>query len=660
MPSLPSSRLSQSAFRPQRPKATLFPLKNWPADPKIANKLNQHLSILKTTVMKKLIFPAVAALALGLASCSSDEVNPGNGGGQPSFAQGGYAKVAINLPSQSGSSRAVSDGDQGKFDDGLASEYKVNKATLVLFQGGTEAGAKFHSAYNLPVSMEDYTPDDGSKNQITTTTRIVKRVNDGDLPGNQLYAMVILNGGDNVKVGSDNVNDVYIYGLKMTSSTTLSDFEKLKVWDVSSFTNNGILMSNAPLATKVSGSAGNEIKTLVNFTKAVYKTEAEAQASPATDIYVERAVGKVTVKSKSGKLSKPAPAGSTTPDPTEVHFKGSTDLIDYQLVGWDLDLANQVSFFSRNVDKAWNDFKSNATGANYRFIGTNPVKTGAELYRTYFAKDPNYDWTAVDATNFTHLAKTHTFNTGFDDDAPQYCLENTFTVVNQNQNQTTRAILKVKIGDGSTFYTFNGDNSTLYKQTEAETRIKQIILHVLEGKDGFSSLTEAGIRDVTLSGYDATKGTVSVTKFVAEKKVAVTTGGTTTTTIQPTTFEGAATELSEVNTALNTITMYKDGIAYYPVRIKHFGDDLTPWSKTEAPAPTPGTIYPTDNANGNYLGRYGVVRNNWYEIAVNSIKGIGSSIIPDPTDEPDDELYNYIAVRINVLSWAKRTQNEDL
>ena len=336
--------------------------------------------------MKKLIFPAVPALALGLASCSSDEVNPGNGGGQPSFAQGGYAKVAINLPSQSGSSRAVSDGDQGKFDDGLASEYKVNKATLVLFQGSTEAGAKFHSAYNLPVSMEDYTD---SKNQITTTTRIVKRVNDGNLPGNQLYAMVILNGGDNVKVGSDNVNDVYIYGSKMTSSTTLSDFEKLKVWNVTSFTDNGILMSNAPLATKVSGSTGNEIKTLVNFTKAVYKTEAEAQASPATDIYVERAVGKVTVMPKKGTLAKPTTAGSTTTVPTEVHFKGSTAAIPYQLVGWDLDLANQVSYFSRNVDNVWNDWKSNATGANYRFIGTNPVKTGVELYRTYFAKDPN-------------------------------------------------------------------------------------------------------------------------------------------------------------------------------------------------------------------------------------------------------------------------------
>lgn len=601
--------------------------------------------------MKKLIFPAVAALALGLASCSSDEVNPGNGGGQPSFAQGGYAKVAINLPSQSGSNRGKND----DFEDGLASEYKVKQATLILFQGTKEADAEFHSAYNLNVSMEDY---EDTPNQITSTTKIVKRINNGDLSGTKLYAMVILNGGANVSVGADNLSaTVYGKSLSSTGKDRIAALQTLNWTDATvnatTFTNAGLLMSNAPLATKKSGEADIEIKTLVDFSDAVYKTEAEAQASPATDIYVERAVGKVTVKSKEGTLAKPAGA-------TEVHFKGSTGTIDYKLVGWDLDLTNTESYFSRNVDGTWNGLKSNATGGAYRFIGTKPVKTGVERYRTYFAKDPNYNWTATtfDASKFTKLAKNHTFNTKFGDDAPQYCLENTFNVDNQNQNQTTRVILKVKIGDGSDFYTFNGDNTTLYKYDEALTRIKQTILHVMKGKDGYSSLTAAGITDVTVSAYDASTGIVKVTGFKAQKTTTPPAGGAPTVSTE--TFDDSSSEVSEVNTDLKTITMYKGGMAYYPVRIKHFGDELTPWNKTETTAPTPGTIYPTDNADKNYLGRYGVVRNNWYEIAVSSIKGIGSSIIPDPTKEPDDELYNYIAVRINVLSWAKRTQNEDL
>ena len=602
--------------------------------------------------MKKLIFPAVAALALGLASCSSDEVNPGNGG-QPSFAQGGYAKVAINLPSQSGSNRGAND----SFEDGLASEYKVNKATLILFQGANETDAEFHSAYELNVSMED---NEDTPNQITSTTKIVERVNNGDLSGNKLYAMVILNGGTNVTVAADHLTaTVYGKTLSSTGKEKIAALQNNKWNDATvnatTFTSGGILMSNAPLATKKSGETGIGINTLVDFSKAVYKTEAEAQASPATDIYVERAVGKVTVKSKEGTLAKPAGAGAT-----EVHFKGSTGTIDYKLVGWDLDLTNTESYFSRNVDATWNNLRSNDPSADFRFIGTTPVKTGVELYRTYFAKDPNYNWTATtfDASKFTKLAKKHTINTKFGDDAPQYCLENTFNVDNQNQNQTTRVILKVKIGDGSDFYTFNGDNTTLYKYDEALTRIKQTILHVMKGKDGYSSLTAAGITGVTVSAYDASTGIVKVTGFKAQKTTTPPAGGAPTVSTE--TFDDSSSEVSEVNTDLKTIAMYKGGMAYYPVRIKHFGDELTPWNKTETTAPTPGTIYPTANAEKNYLGRYGVVRNNWYEIAVSSIKGIGSSIIPDPTKEPDDELYNYIAVRINVLSWAKRTQHEDL
>lgn len=71
------------------------------------------------------------------------------------------------------------------------------------------------------------------------------------------------------------------------------------------------------------------------------------------------------------------------------------------------------------------------------------------------------------------------------------------------------------------------------------------------------------------------------------------------------------------------VATYENGISYYPVRIKHFGDDLTPWKKTEAPEPTvSGGAYPTANQAANYLGRYGVLRNNWYNIDVTGIKNL--------------------------------------
>ena len=61
-----------------------------------------------------------------------------------------------------------------------------------------------------------------------------------------------------------------------------------------------------------------------------------------------------------------------------------------------------------------------------------------------------------------------------------------------------------------------------------------------------------------------------------------------------------------------------------------------------------------------FLGRYGVLRNNWYDLGINSISGVGSPVVPDAPGTPDDELESFISVRINVLSWAKRTQREDL
>ena len=94
------------------------------------------------------------------------------------------------------------------------------------------------------------------------------------------------------------------------------------------------------------------------------------------------------------------------------------------------------------------------------------------------------------------------------------------------------------------------------------------------------------------------------------------------------------------------IATYLDGVTYYIARIKHF-NELTPW--------TAGKPYGTDN--DKYLGRYGVLRNNWYDLSVTSISGLGYPDVPEvkPT-VPDDENEQYINVEVKILSWAKRSQ----
>ena len=103
------------------------------------------------------------------------------------------------------------------------------------------------------------------------------------------------------------------------------------------------------------------------------------------------------------------------------------------------------------------------------------------------------------------------------------------------------------------------------------------------------------------------------------------------------------------------IATYKSGESYYIARIKHFGGS-TPWNEGDA-------TYGDDNNDNNtmYLGRYGVLRNNWYELTVNSVSGPGTPDVPTiKPDVPDDENYRYISVSVKILDWAKRSDSIDL
>lgn len=581
--------------------------------------------------MKKIFFPAMAAMALGLASCSSDETTP-NGGGVD-LSKGGYVKLSINLPTAS-QSRAVTNGENDQFDDGLASEYSVKNAQLILFSGTDEATATFHSAYKLSTSMAM----DGST-QITSTTKIVQKVNDTPARGENLYALVILNDNgettvedDNtLKVGSTNFTGTFTQFKEETSTATTSGDSNF----ASDVKNKGIFMTNAPLAN-VQGGANNpntkddsSIKTLADVTQNISKTEAEAQAKPGINVYVERGVAKVTMEgNKAGKLS-----GEEFQNEKEVSYK---------VVGWALDVTNKSSYLVRHVAPTWNTLTSNFAATSsintYRFIGNAPVGDG--LYRTYWGIDPNYD--QANADDFTIQSATFNgYTDKFDDANPQYCYENTFDVANQRQDRTTRALVKVKLTlkngtEGKDLYTLNGDRSVLFSDATLNERIKTAVAHA----QGKQTVTIAAANGIELAVVDNNKSTYKVNKVT-------TTDGDIT-----------ADELTYVNNEIGTITKYDNGIAYYPIRIKHFGNEGTPWASTNTGVSTTN-VY-NGNNEAQYLGRYGVLRNNWYNLAVTGIAGVGTPRTPDSPEDYDDELHSYISVRINILSWAKRQQNADL
>ena len=124
---------------------------------------------------------------------------------------------------------------------------------------------------------------------------------------------------------------------------------------------------------------------------------------------------------------------------------------------------------------------------------------------------------------------------------------------------------------------------------------------------------------------------------------------------------GTASELSNDQAAAilaaagGNIKYYLQGVTYYYATvIKHFGEAETPLASTDA------INAASDYDEDRHLGRYGVLRNNWYELTIKSVKGPGEPEIPEIPTTPPDKQESYINCEINVLSWAKRSQSVEL
>lgn len=588
--------------------------------------------------MKKTLLFSVALAGLMLGSCSSsDDLNGGGNNTGSNQSGDGYVAFNINLPSQAGGSSRAND----DFDAGMKSEYDVKDATLLIFEGSSESAAQFKGAYTLNTAPWK---NNGQTDNITTTSATIVKEIATPTSSDHCYALVVLNKNDVFTV-DETTKSITMKNATAIFSGTYKDFaESLSEENL---TKNGFYMANAPLASKAGGAtdpAGAEINTLANLDGKIKKTESEAKSAPA-QIYVERGVAKVTMQNTS-----------TTPATVDGSTKSDgTSSVDFKITSWVLDNTNKKTYLVRSTDGFgdWTSLFSNSTSllaANkYRFVGSNAV--AANLYRTYFAKDANFDQTGNTAalTAGDLVTSTNpTFVDKFGNDNPQYCFENTFDVACQNDNMTTRVLIKAKLNSGETFYVFNGDQNTIYPIDKVKNEIKKYFLTENEAWIKANVTPATGKSEVNGDDLDVeitdAAGKVSITSITFKSGVTVSSSATV-----PTNYD-------EVLKRIGSIDEYKNGESYYFVRIKHFGDDMTPWNKDETTKPSASSIYPDAHQNENYLGRYGVLRNNWYDIAVEGVKGLGSATVPKVTIHTDDELKSYIAVKINVLSWAKRTQ----
>ena len=583
--------------------------------------------------MKKIFFSAMLAAAM-LASCSSEsELKPA--AGEVADGETGYVGFTIGLPTAKGT-RA-----NDEFDDGTPSpdEYKVNNATLFLFGGNSEADAKFIAAYPMNITNFETNGSEQCTTEGIVTAELLK-----PSAGDNLFAYVMLNHNDMVQVTKSSASTTpasttKINGEELAVGTSFADFSKLEMTALG--TSDNLVMTNAPVCNEIGGavapSAAAQITTLAKLERSkIFATEAKAQAEPAGEAYVERAAAKITVTATM------ADEDAIKADANVKYSKAS--------IKWAVNNENKAYYNARQMKADWLGYAADGAegtvNAKFRFLSGSAIHQG--VVRTYWAEDMNYDNGVT--TGFKAIPTAAEINTLATDGKSVYVTENTFNVDNQKEKNTTGLSISATFNDGKDFYIAStyGDNKILQRvgvaSTDKETVADYIKKYLRNNNSAFKAWLGSGATDFAVTmNDDAVAGTATVA------------------TVSGTDLPAGITP--DYINDLITFKFYKDGVAYYNLLIKHFGDAETPWSREKHTENTIAGIYNAAapaTPESNFLGRYGIVRNNWYRIEISGISQIGDPIVVTPGETPDDKTRNYLSVKIHILPWALRTQSEIL
>lgn len=560
----------------------------------------------------------MAVMATALVGCSSNDNLAPDGKDNAGKTGEAYASFTINLPTTTGTGtrgdEAVKDGTPS-FVEGTAAEYEVKNGTILIFDNA----GNFVTSAQLG-TMNPWTPvkKDGVTTAAITTVQL-----SGVSVGGDYQALVLLNNDVDAttsKVTLPTTGDTYAEWSKKTSKVNAEKYAST----------DGIFMANAPMYTGTT----TEPTTLVPIANVCASRE-EAQAKAATTVYVERGLAKVTMQNFTA-------GGYTVAEGT---YKGDK----VEIKNWQLDVTNKSTFPVHQIG-----------GTGFAAIWSTPrfYDGGNQSFkRVYWGVDPNYSGATLQNLEacknaFTMIGKNDIKGeTG--NDHPQYCLENTFDLANMMQGQTTRVVFKAVYTPNAlvgttekTFYKI-GNNTAIWTKAKLEEQIHTVAVTAM----GITDATEQGKYVVKLDATDNNISGEAGQHLIKAENITYT--GEGTSQVNPNVVNTINEKLGlkeEGGKITSGIATYLDGVTYYIARIKHF-NELTPW--------TAGEGYGTKN--DKYLGRYGVLRNNWYDLSVTSISGLGYPDVPEvkPTVS-DDENEQYINVEVKILDWAKRSQQIEL
>lgn len=583
--------------------------------------------------MKKrscLFVMGLAALFAG--ACSSDDLALTDEGGQGTSPDGkAYVSLNISMPVSGGSMSGRAEEESSSiYGDGSNNEFAVKSISVVVFDQDTKKLERVYSSLDNTLALPEWTTN--SNSQITKTAKLpafaVEDSNTKDL-------FVLLNYED-----LSTLKALTLEGDldKIVLSGDANQYATAELGEDGTITSgNGFLMCNATLLNI--GNSEKTVQTLVSVKPQQTKTAAENDENRCS-IYVERLVGKVSLNhSQNGWSNWIYTIPNATLDGVNPSWAAGAKIT---VEGWELDVTNKKSYLVRQVESDWFVDTYKYMNETNRFYAVAPIVQNGNLYRIEWAKDPNYTL-SIDVDKTKEFNYVSNFVNGGLDKA-LYCFENTFDVQNQRQDRTTRALIKAKFqpkgfDENESWYTIGASEQPRKGKVTVE-----IITQALKEIQGD---VEVKVDVAKMSGTNDYQGHVTV-------------GGSPI----------SESQINALKNKIGDVKAYNQGVCYYVIRVKHFGDVETPWgSETNAPKvgenSDPYWQYGNENNADNnenkyYLGRYGVVRNNWYSLNINTISGPGAPEIPTLGTDIDDEHSYYISADVNILSWRLRGQSEDL
>lgn len=365
-------------------------------------------------------------------------------------------------------------------------------------------------------------------------------------------------------------------------------------------TTDKFFMTNSEVSkqTLVTSASGKEVDD-------AGQTMSSGEAVNLLVIDIERVVSKVTFD-------------NTDNQPFEV-MSGNDEIASAELQGVSLINLNKKMYLVKEKDQA--------------------VSPTASWSGYFYVKDPNYDKTLTGAADETdwlsaNFSQSRAETFVAPNAAKLYCPENTMgnSGVAQQNGQTTGVVYKVKYTPHATkgFSTLANNGTDTYSQIYTkllagdsyDTDITETMFTTATGSDG-SFYEYNGFIFKTLNA--------AILYYTIDKAASKTTDDTNIGIINGSFVSNKTSTPADVHT-------YTDGYCYYTAWIKH-------------------------NPNGSHMeaGKFGTVRNHWYELTVTAIKGLGyyEPTFEDPKD-PDEEAKANIQVEAKIKKWVLVKQNVTL